>query len=143
MKNKYFLGLIVGVFGLVFLTGCGGSGNKVTCSADLKEGDTKYGTAEIVAELDDSDKVKTVEMTMKIDDKDAAQQVFSMITLANSFAENDSQKIDASLDGNKITIKNAEAYLNQTESETKLVGMSKADFIKLVEEDKNMNPVCK
>ena len=144
MNKKYFLGLIVSVFGLVLLTGCGGgSSNKVTCTADLKEGDTKYGTAEIIAELDGSDKVKSATMTMNIDDEKMAQQVYGMFTLMNSFAENDSQKIDAKLDGKKITIKNLEAYMSQNESGEKLIGMSKADFIKAMEEDESMKTVCK
>ena len=142
MKNKYFLGLIVSVFGLVLLTGCGGSGKKVTCTADLKEGDTKYGTAEITAKLDDSDKVTSATMVMKLDDEQMAQQVYGMLSLANSFAQDDSQKIDAKLDGKTITINSAETYLAKEGGE-ELVGMSKADFIKKIEADESMKAVCK
>ncbi len=139
--KKGLLLVFVSVFGLVLLTGCGGSGNKVTCSADLKEGDEKYGTAEITAEFDDSDKVKSVSMVMNLKDEDTAQQVYAMFTLANSFTEDESQKIDAKLDGKKITISNYEAM--SSDDEEKIVGMSKDDFIKKMEADEEMNAKCK
>lgn len=144
MKNKYFLGLIVSVFGLVLLTGCGGSsGKKVTCTADLNENGTNYGTAEIIAKLNDSDKVTGASMVMKIKDETYAQQIYAMFTLVNSMAQDESQKIDAKLDGKTITINNLEAYMNATEEGKGLVGMSKEDFIKAIESDESMKAVCK
>jgi len=145
MKNKVLYGLFVCVFGLVLLTGCGGSdsGKKVSCTADLEENGTKYGTAEIIAKLDGSDKVTGASMVMHINDEKMAQQVYSMFTLMNSFAEDDSQKIDAKLDGKDITIENLDSYFGKTEGGDKLIGMSKADFVKAIEAEESVKAVCK
>ena len=146
MKNKLLYGLFVCVFGLVLLTGCGGgsdSGKKVSCTADLEENGTKYGTAEIIAKLDDSDKVTGASMVMHINDEKMAQQLYSMFTLMNSFAEDDSQKIDAKLEGKDIKINNLESYLGMAEDGKELIGISKTDFITEMEKEESMKVVCK
>ena len=143
--KKGLLLLFVSVFGLVLLTGCGDSGKKVTCTADMEgEDGKKAGTAEIVAELDDSDKVKAVSATMEFDDADYASQAYGMISLMNAFMEGqeDAVKIDAKLDGKKLTINNFDAYMDSDE-ETKMIGMTKDDFIKAMESNEEMKASCK
>ena len=128
MKNKFYLGLIGVGCGLLFLTGCGSS-NKVTCTATQEE-DGKKMSAEIVATLD-GDKVKSVAATLEFDSEETASQYYGFISLANAFAEEGGEKIDAKLDGKKIVVNNYEKMSEQGE----IAGLTKDEFIKKMEAD--------
>lgn len=143
--KKGLLLLLVSVFGLTLLTGCGGSSKKVTCTAKIESsGDSAGGSAEIVAELDDSDKVKGVSATMKFESEEEASQAYGMMSFVNAMIEQQGEgdKIDVKLDGKTLTINNFDAYAGM-DSEEKLIGMSKEDFIKAMEADEEMKATCK
>ena len=139
MKIKYY-GVIVGALSLLFLTGCGGSGNKLSCTADYEENGHKY-SAEIVAELDSEEKVKNVDAIYTFNSSDEADQFYSsyqmMINFAKQFAEEDQEipEIDIKKDGKKITISNFAALesMNSDETEESPIGMKKEEFIKKIE----------
>lgn len=152
MKNKLILGSVVGLSSLLLLTGCGSSSKNLTCTAEFEEEGHKY-TGEIVAELDDNDKVKDVSMTMGFDNKEDATQMYSsyqmIISFAKSMAEQSGEEfpeIDIKQDGKKVIISNYAALdkLNSGEEEQEtLIGMSKEDFQKKVEAQEEAKWTCK
>lgn len=149
--KKFYVGAIASVCGLLLLTGCGGSGNKVTCTASFEEDGHKY-SGEVVAELDSNDKVKDATISMTFENSDDADQFYSMIQMvlgmAKSFAEEGQEvpNIDIKKDGKKIIIDNyAEfAKLNSgEEDEVNIIGMTKDEFIKQLESDEDEKWSCK
>ncbi len=141
MKKKLFYSLIVGVFGALLLAGCGGSSNKVTCTGDIEEGGVKYASAEIEAEFDSSDKIKNVSASMTFESEEVASQYYAYMTALSSMA-GDSVKLDAKLDGKKVTIKNYDVIASANE-EDNIIGISKKEFIEKMESDKDVKVVCK
>ena len=115
VRNKLLVGAVTAVCGLFLLTGCGGSGNKVTCTME-QDGNE----AEIVAELDDDDKVKSLTATMTFADEDTAKESYEYI---EQFVES------AKLKGKTITISD---YAEMTGSNA--VGKTKAEFVEMLED---------
>ena len=54
----------------------------------------------------------------------------------------DSVKLDAKLDGKKVTIKNYDVIASANE-EDNIIGISKKEFIEKMESDKDVKVVCK
>ena len=137
--KKLQLGAVVGVSALVLLTGCGGSGNKVNCTANFEEEGHKY-KAEMIAELD-NDKVKDLSASMTFESADDADQFYSsyqaIINMAKQYAEEGQEipEIDIKKSGKTITISNYAALTSTIDSEDgeKLIGITKDEFIKKVE----------
>ena len=127
MKKFAFL-FVVGLF---LVAGCGSNGNKVVCTGTQAEDGLKV-EMKIEASLKD-DKVSSVSATMKLDNEETAQQFCSFMALANSMAEDESDKIDYECKGKEIKIKNYDAM--DSSEDDKVVGLSKADFIKAMEDE--------
>lgn len=119
------------VVGLFLLSGCGSKGNQVVCTGTQEEDGQKV-EMKVVADLKD-DKVSAVSATMKLDSEEMAQTLCGFLGLANSMAESDSDKIDYDCDGKEIRIKNFDAM--ESSEDDKMVGLTKADFIKAMEEE--------
>ena len=107
MKNK-FLKLTAVVLCLVFITGCG-SKNQLKCTAEAEQNGKKYH-GEVIAELDDNDKIKDVSMEMTFDSSEEADQTYSMFQLVIGMAKSMAQEgqevpnIDIQKNGKTITI---------------------------------------
>ena len=137
--KKLQLGAVVGVSALVLLTGCGGSGNKVNCTANVDEDGHKY-KAEIIAELD-NDKVKDVTASMTFENADDADQLYNsytaIINMAKQYAQEGQEvpDIDIKKNGKTVTISNYADFASTMESENdeKLIGITKDEFIKKIE----------
>lgn len=127
MKKFAFL-FVVGLF---LLSGCGSNKNKVVCTGTQEEDGQKV-EMKVEANLKD-DKVSSVSAIMKLDNEDMAKTICGFLGLANSMAENESEKIDYDCNGTEIKIKNYDAM--ESSEEDKIVGLSKADFIKAMEEE--------
>ena len=145
MKKGLILSLIC-IFGIVLLTGCGGSsesesggaaggvgGNQAVCSGSFE--DTLFSdepikyTASMTATLDDSNKVKSVALSATFEKEEDANTMYSMYALVNQFAQDDSQKIDIKLNGKTMTISNYEVVMS--DEEKSVVGMTKEEFFEL------------
>ena len=112
--KKYFL--IAGV-ALLLLTGCGKK--QVVCTMTEEEGGQK-ATASIIGELDSSDKITKVSYEMEFSDATYAEQYCALVKLAAP---------DAKCNGKKIVIDDATSMLEEDDSDKKLVGMTKDEFI--------------
>lgn len=143
MKKMYLFAIAL-ICGAIFLTACGGSSSKLTCTGDLKEGENKIGSGEIVAELDGDDKVKNASITMKFDDESYASQMYAFIQLAISFGKQQYEQegkefpnLDVKLDGNKIIIDDYASWVKLSDSEdtTNFIGMTKDEFVKYMEQN--------
>ena len=143
MKKLY--GLLVVVFAVVLLTGCGGSKNGFKCTAKLEE-NGESAEVEFDVKLDDAEKVKTVDVTFAFESEDYANQMYTMYEWYNSMVEED-QKIDVSKSGKKITIKNYEKIQSDEDEEGSMgniVGLTKDEFKKSLEEVETATSVsCK
>ncbi len=134
--NKKILGLLGIGCGLLLLTGCGSSGDKVVCTATESEGGMSM-TAEVTAKLKDN-KVDSAEAAIVFDSEETASQYYGMLALVESFSE-DGKKLGAKLDGKKVTIENFANVIEEEADEeegteaVKVIGESKEDFIKLME----------
>lgn len=126
-----------GVFfavGILLLTGCG-SKKTVVCSETVKADDGEY-KVEVIGNLKDG-KISSVDAKFTFDSEDTAQEMCSMFALYSSFAssdeESDSNKFEYKCDGKIITITNYEQLVE--DDETKVVGMTKDEFIKSIKDD--------
>lgn len=141
--KKLYLGAVVGASALLLLTGCG-SGNKVNCTASFEEGGHKY-TGELIADLDNDDKVKDLSASMTFETEEDADQFYSMyeslINMAKQYAEEGQEvpEINIKKDGKKVIISDYAALeeMGSDEDGEKLIGMSKDDFIKKIESDES------
>lgn len=154
--KKIYLGIIA-VVGLFVLTACGGSKNKVTCTADLEENGQKAAVLSIIADLDKDDKVEKVSAEIAFDDKDKASQAYSMYQLVIGMVEqlgNEQDKanikdLKIELDGKKIVINDYAAFAKmqmssegdpetgeQLPERESLIGMTKEKFKTAIESDK-------
>ena len=121
---------LVFVLGLcLLLSGCGN--NKVVCSGSVDEQGLKV-KLEVSAALKD-DKVNNVSASMTFDDEKAAKQYCGLMELANSFAEDDSKKIDFECSGKSIEFKD---YTKMMDSDEKIKEMTKDQFIEVMEAEK-------
>ncbi len=132
--KKYFLVVFCALL-LFVVTGCG-SKNPVTCSGSMTEGGTEV-KAEIVADFDENDKLTGVTITEDLGDKEKADQ---MCALFKSFMTADSG-MDISCSGSKVTIKGYEKMAD--DEEDKLLGMTKEEFKKAMEEEEEGKVTCK
>ena len=134
MKKFAFL-LVAGLF---LVAGCGSKAkNQVVCTGEVEESGQKY-TMEIKGTLDSNDVITGITAKMTFDSEDMAQSICGIFGLANSMAEDDSEKIVYECDKKSIEIKNYE-NLAELDGE-ELEKLSKADFI---EEMKNEGLTCK
>lgn len=125
--KKYFLVVLCAV--LVFVvTGCGNK-NQVKCTGSFSEGGMNMD-AEVIADLDDADKVVDVTAIMDLKDKDTASQFCSLYKM---FADEE-KGIEISCSGSKITIKGFSKLEAETE-EDDVTGKAKEEFIKAMEEE--------
>lgn len=86
---------------------------------------------QVTANMKDN-KVSTVDATIKFEDD----------TTASQFADDESKKIDVKCSGKSITIKNYDSVLASSDSENKVTGLTKDEFIqKMTSEDENVK--CK
>ena len=145
MKKMYLFALTL-LCGVLFLTACGGSSNKMTCSGDMKEGDQKVGSAEIVAEFDDDDKVKNASISIEFEDADTASQMYAFMQLGISFAKAQAEEegkdfpdIKMNLDGKKLTIDDYASFASMSadeeDGEPNIIGMTRDEFKKYIEEN--------
>ncbi len=123
-------GILLGLASLFLLTGCGSNGNKVVCTGKLEE-DGMKAEMKLTATLKD-DKVEKVAADMTFDSKDTAKQYCSLFEMANSFAEDEADKVKFKCDGKTISFEN---YADFAGEDDEIVGMSKADFIKEMEKE--------
>ena len=122
---------------LLFVTGCGGSKNSVTCTAS-EESDGIKMTAEIVAEFDDNDKLTDATIEYDLGDSTVAEQYCSFFKLME-----DSEKgVSVKCSGTKITV-NGYAQIEDAEEEESVIGMTKDEFIKKVESTEDGSYTCK
>ena len=112
---------------LFLLTGCG---NKITCTTTISENSSSY-KLKIVANLKD-DKVTSGKMILIFDNKDNANQICELYKTIND-ALSESEKIDYTCNGNKLTL-NA-LSLEADDTEEKLIGASRDDFIQAFKEN--------
>ena len=118
-------GILLGIAGLFILTGCG---NKVVCTGKIDESGTK-AEAKITATIK-SDKVSKVSAKMTFADEKTAKTVCTYADLANTLAEKEEDKVKVTCKGKTVTF---DDYTKLVDGEEKIVGMSKADFIKAME----------
>ncbi len=132
--KKYFLFAFCALL-LVVVTGCG-SKNVVKCSGKM-EGQE----AEITAEFDSNDKLTTATVVEDAGSKEAADQICSMY---NAFASQMPEGVSVSCSGSKVTIKGFEKMADSEEDDAeKMVGLSKEDFKKAMEEQTEGQVTCK
>lgn len=118
--------MVLGLASLFILTGCGSK--KVVCSGTTTEDGQKI-KMKVTGSLK-KDKIDKISAEMKFSDKDTAKQMCGLLELANSFAKDD-EKIEYKCDGKTLKI---EDYAKFSEDEDSLVGKSKKEFIKAMEE---------
>lgn len=129
--KKYSLIAICAI--LLFAAGCGKK-NQVKCSGKMTEGGMTL-KAEIIADLDKNDKISDATVVYELDNKDAAKQYCSIFKLM----ETSDSGVSVSCSEKKVTIKGL-ANFNSDDGET-IVGMSKKDFIKQMEQEEKIS--CK
>lgn len=123
MKKKCALVIFTALL-VVLVTGCGG--NKVKCSASVKEGGVSLN-AEVVADLDKDNKVSNVAITYAFNDKSTADSYCSLLKML----EDKDKGITVKCDGKKIIINGAASM----ESEDNAIGLKKDEFIKRMEKE--------
>ncbi len=129
-------GIVFLVASLLLLSACGKK--EVVCSGKIEE-DGKTYEVRITGTLDNN-KVSAVKASMIFGDTETADQFCSIMSLANSFAEDDSKKIDYKCDGTTLTIEN---YQNMADSEDESpIGKTKEEFIELMTKDSDDKVTC-
>ena len=128
--KKYLIVVFCALFA-VALTGCGKK-NQVTCSGTITEGGLTI-KAEVVGDFDANDKLTGATMVYDLGDKTTAEQY---CTLFKMF-ESSEKGISISCSGSKITIKGY-AQMADEDSEEELIGASKDDFIKAMQEQEGV-----
>ncbi len=119
-------GVLLGLASLFILTGCG---NKVVCTGKMDEAGMK-ATAKITATIK-SDKVSKVSAAITFDDKQTAETYCGLI---KAFATAGDEDMDIKCSGKTMNIGNYAAFAG-AEDDEKIIGMSKADFIKAMEKE--------
>ena len=133
--KKYFL--VVFCAALLFVvTGCG-SKNEMKCTGTMEENGQKV-EAEVTAEFDKDDKLTTVTMVEDLGDKEKADQFCAMY---NAFASQMPEGVSVSCSGSKVTIKGFEKM--DDEEEESVIGKSKEEFKKAMEEQSEGKLTCK
>ena len=123
--KKYFL-VVFCVMLLFLVTGCGGK--KVTCKQSVNESGIKMD-AEVIADLDDNDKVTGATVVYDLGDKDTANSYCSLMKLA----EDKEKGVTVECSGSKITIKGM-ASMDEGEDDS-MIGKTKDEFIKYAEQE--------
>ena len=134
--KKYFLLVFCAL--LLVVTGCGKK-NQVICSGTTTEDGTEI-KAEIIADFDKDDKLTTVTMIEDLGDKTKADQFCAMY---NAFASELSEGVSISCSGSKVTIKGYEKMDDDEESSESMIGKTKEEFKKAIEEESNGTVTCK
>ncbi|MCR5787685.1 MAG: hypothetical protein K6G37_01160 [Bacilli bacterium] len=118
---------VLGLTSLFLLTGCG-SKNNVVCTGSTNEGGEKI-SMKVTGSLK-GDKIEKVSAKLTFGSKDKAKQYCSIFELANSMASDSKDKIDVKCSGKSIEFKD----YTKVSSDDSIIGASKADFIKAMEE---------
>ena len=123
-------GILLGLASLFILTGCGG--NKVVCTGKMNEAGMK-AEMKITATIK-SDKVSKIAAEMTFDDEKTAKSMCGLLELGNSFAEKEEDKVPFDCKGKTISFTDY-SKMADSDEDTKIIGMSKADFIKEMEKE--------
>ncbi len=123
--KKYFLVVFCALL-LFVVTGCGGK--KVTCSQTTTEAGVEM-KAEVIADLDDNDKITGATVVYDMGDKTTADQYCSLMKMA----EDKEKGVTVECSGSKITIKGM-ASLDEGEDES-MIGKTKDEFVKEAEKE--------
>ena len=124
-------GILLGLASLFVLTGCG---NKVVCTGKMDEAGMK-AEVKITATIK-ADKVDKIAADMTFDDEKTAKSYCGLFELANSFAEKEEDKISFDCKGKTISFKDYSKMVDEdADSDNKVIGMKKADFIKEMEKE--------
>lgn len=122
------------VAGLLIFTGCGNKdNNKIVCSGTREEEGQEI-KLEVTATLKDK-KIDKVSASMEFDKEESATAMCSIFTFANQLATDEKDKIDFKCDGSKI-IFNDYTSMIADDDDLQIVGLSKDDFIKVMENEK-------
>ena len=121
--KKYFLVVFCALL-LFLVTGCGGK--KVTCKQAVDEAGIKMD-AEVIANLDDNDKVTGATVVYDLGDKTTADQYCSLMKLA----EDKEKGVTVECSGTKITI-NGMASMDEGEDDS-MIGKTKEEFVTYAE----------
>ena len=145
-------GLVLGLACLLVLTGCGkkdeskadntkkgntkteekASKNQVVCSGKFEEGGLSAEmrvTATLKAGV-----VDKASVSMVFPDTETAKQYCSLFEFTNSIAETEEEKVDFTCDGKTLTFKNYEDFADSEAEDDDIMGLTKAEFIKAMEE---------
>ena len=120
--KKYFFVVFFAL--LVVLVGCENK-NQVKCTGEMNEGGLNI-KAEVVADLDDDNKVTDATVVYDHGDETTATKYCSFFKLM----EASSKGISISSSGSTLTIK---GYPQMDDGEEKLAGTTKDDFVKAME----------
>lgn len=130
--KKYLLVFLCAL--TLVVTGCGK--NQVTCTATLEESGVKMD-AKVVADFDKDSKLSDATFEYEFNDSSIVDQYCSIFKLMEDAAKG----ITVECSGKKITIKGyAKVASDEEES---LVGVTKEEFIKQVEESEEGKFTCK
>lgn len=128
--KKYFLFAFCALL-LFVVTGCG-SKNTVVCTGKVDSYE-----AELTAEFDGNDKLTTITVVEEVGSKEEADQVCALSSLFEA------QGVSISCSGNKVTIKGYEKMADSEDGEKTMVGLSKEEFKKAMEEESEGQVTCK
>ena len=125
MKKYLFITLMVILF---MTTGC--VKNQIVCSGTSEEEGIKL-TGTVTADLDSNDRVSDAVIVYEFENEENAKKYCSVFKV---FEEEDKEGvIKVSCSGNKITMKGFSKLIS--EYDDTLIGASKEDFIKAMEEN--------
>lgn len=127
--------LLIGISSLFLLTGC--NSNKIVCTEKIDE--NGINSELIVTASLNKNRVDKISATMTFENKAMADQVCGIFEKTNTFAEQESDMINLDCKDNVITFDDYSKLLNNDEE--KVIGMKKADFIKMMEKNKGVS--CK
>lgn len=141
MKKIYSF-FVISLFALL-LVGCGekaeNNENKekevknFVCNA-IVEDEQQKANVEFTANLDDEDKIKTLDVVFDFDTEEYAQQMVYVLSFINNATDEPEKKIDVKQDGTKVIIKNYEKITDEPSDDDdedalrNVVGMTKAEF---------------
>ena len=147
--KKYLLVVICLL--LLVVTGCGKKDSKkdeptptpvpkntVVCSGTISESGMNM-KAEITAEFDSSDLLTDASVVYEMSDSTTANQYCSLFKLM----QDSSKGITVSCDGNKITINGYAKIDVEDENDKGLIGATKEEFKKAMEEEAEGKVTCK
>ena len=122
--KKYFLVVVCALL-LFLVTGCGGK--KLTCTQSVEEAGVKM-EAQVIADLDDNDKIAGATVIYDLGDKATADSYCSLMKLA----EDKEKGVTVECSGSKITIN---GMASMDDDEDAVIGQSKEEFVKKAEEE--------